>query len=135
MTELITDEQLKEIAKDVAPVNEFDIIAECQNSPNVTQKYLEWVFQQKRRLKKLKRMLNQLEGQLYQYYKCDFEITLSNSSDIMRFVWKDKKYITMKEAYDDQESLVEFLEETVKNLKNKSFMLRNIIDCKKLESL
>ena len=69
---------------------------------------------------------------LFQYYKTDFEIKLSSSGDIWTFVERDKKYQTIKKHCDDLEIIVDFLDRTIKNMNNKGWSLRNMVEIEKM---
>jgi len=128
------DDLLKQMKEDLK-INEFDLIGECRNAPNVTQKYLELFYNENRKLKKIKVKLDEVEGNRYQYYRKDFEIKLTSSADIMRFVNKDAEYLKVKRIWVEQSSFTEFLTSVVQNFRDRLFQLRNQVELKKIENM
>ena len=127
----ISDEYLEQLADD-CKINDLDLANEARSIVNRNQKYIEDFYRWGRKLKKLERKLKEVEGELYKYYKTDFEIKLTSYTDIMKFVQKDKKYQKIWQLRDDVEELVSFLERTIKNMSNNPWLVQKLIDLEKM---
>jgi len=132
--QFISEKFLEQIKEDLK-IDEFNLIVECRNAINITQKYLEYYYQQKRKLNKLKTYLSKVEGEKFNYFKNEFEINITSSQDIQKFINKDGKYLNAKDAVDEQSALVEFLEGVVKQFNGRQWMIKNIIEVKKIENI
>jgi oligoribonuclease NrnB/cAMP/cGMP phosphodiesterase (DHH superfamily) len=127
----LSDEFLENVVKDTE-INDFQLKEQLRTVTNKTQRYIEELYKQKRKLKQLERFVKKVKGELFQHYKNDFEIKLTSSSDVMTFVERDKKYQTAKRHYDDLETIVDFLDRTIKNMNNKAWTLRNMVELEKM---
>jgi hypothetical protein len=127
----LPDDFLEEVVKDTE-INDFQLKEQLRTVVNKTQRYIEELYRQKRKMKQLERFVKKKKGELFEYYKNDFEIKLTSSNDIMTFVERDKKYQTAKKHYDDLEAIVEFLDRTIKNMNNKAWTLRTMVDLEKI---
>ena len=128
----IPESYFEDIRKDTE-INQFDLKNECAKSVNRTQRYIEDYYQQRRRLKKLELAKSKRIGELFSYYKTDFEIKLTSSQDIMKFVEKDKRYQSLMKFFYEQEAIVEFLDRTIKNLNNKVWLIQKMVDLEKMQ--
>ena len=115
----LEDEFLEQIVEDTK-IDDFNLKDQLRTVVDKTQRYIEELYRQKRNMKKLERFLKKVKGELFQYYKTEYEIKLTSSVDILIFVEKDKKYQTAKKHYDDLEAIVDFLDRTIKNMNSKS---------------
>jgi hypothetical protein len=127
----LEDEFLEQIVEDTK-IDDFNLKDQLRTVVDKTQRYIEELYRQKRNMKKLERFLKKVKGELFQYYKTEYEIKLTSSVDILIFVEKDKKYQTAKKHYDDLEAIVDFLDRTIKNMNSKSWSLRNMVEMEKL---
>jgi len=127
----LPEEFLEQIAKDTE-IDDFNLKEQLRTVVDKTQKYVEELYRQKRKFKQVDRRLRKIKGELYQYYKTDFEIKLTSSSDVLIFVERDSKYQTIKKHYDDLESIVDFLDRTIRNMNSKGWSLRNMVEMEKM---
>jgi chaperonin cofactor prefoldin len=127
----LTDEFLENIVEDTK-INDFNIKEECRTVVNKTQRYIEELYRFRLKLKKVEAAMKVKKGDLFKYYKTDYEIKITSSSDIMIFVERDKEYRKIKKVHDELEIVVKFLEDTIKNMGNKSWVLQKMIDAEKI---
>ena len=123
---------LKEIQEDLK-INDFDLKEECRVAQNKTQKYIEHYYHYRRKFKKLEAHLKKVEGELFEKYRYNFEINLSSSVDAMRFVQKDKRYLTALKLRDEFETIVDIMEKTVRNFNSRAFAINKMIDMEKIQ--
>ena len=77
--------------------------------------------------------LKKVEGELFEKYRYNFEINLSSSVDAMRFVQKDKRYLTALKLRDEYETIVDVMEKVVRNFNSRSFAINKMIDQEKIQ--
>jgi len=126
----ISKEFLEDVDKDTR-INDLDLRREAMMAVNRTQRYIEELYRAKRKLHKLDLYRKKVEGELFQKYKTDFDIKISSSQDIMRFVYRDKKYQTSARLHKELETLVDFLELTVKNMSQRPWLIQKLLDMDK----
>ena len=129
----LTEEFIEEVRKD-CEIDEFGLVKENCTIINRTQRYIEEYYKQKRKLNYIENYLKKKKGELFEFYKTRYEIKLTSSNDIMIFIEKDDKYQKALEVYSEQKSVVDFLDKTIKNMQNKGFALRNLVELKKGEN-
>lgn len=127
----IPEEFLEEIRED-CKINDLDLRGECRSVVNRTQRYIEEYYKQKRKLIQMEVYLKKVEGELFNHYKNNFEIKLTSSQDVMKFVQKDKKYQKAFKLYRQLETIVDFLDRTVKNMNNNAWLVQKLVDLEKL---
>ena len=128
----IMEEYLAEITK-TTEVNTFELKRECCEAANKIQRYIEDLYHQKRILNKLHLILKKKEGELFEYYKTKFEIKLTSSQDIRVFIERDDKFQSIKKHYLEQEAIVEFLQDTIKNLSQRGWLLQKAVELEKIQ--
>ena len=127
----VSEEFLEQLDADTK-INDLDLANECRSIVNRNQRYVEEFYKQKRKMKKMEAYLKKVEGELFSHYKTNFEIKLTSSADVMKFVQKDKKYQKALKLYNDLESLVDFLDRTIRNLNNNAWLVQKLVDLEKL---
>jgi hypothetical protein len=123
---------MNEIQEDLK-INDFDLKEECRTAQNKTQKYIEHYYNYRRKLKMHEAHLKKVEGELFEKYRYNFEINLSSSVDAMRFVQKDKRYLTALKLRDEYETIVDVMEKVVRNFNSRSFAINKMIDQEKIQ--
>jgi len=129
--QLISDKYLEDIRNDTV-LDQYNLPRECCETVNKTQRYIEDYYQQKRKLRQIELLRDEEVGKLFKYYKTEFEIKLTSSQDVMKFVAQDSKYKKIMNSFYEQECLVEFMDRTIKNLNNKVWMIRNAVELEKM---
>jgi hypothetical protein len=129
----LPEDFLEDVVEDTK-INDFQLKEQLRTVVNKTQRYIEELYRQKRKMKQLERFVKKKKGELFEYYKNDYEIKLTSSSDILTFVERDKKYQTAKKHFDDLEAIVDFLDRTIRNMNNKSWTLRTMVDLEKINA-
>ena len=123
-----------------------NIINEAVNTTNLHNKYFPIYIKEGLRLKSLKSQYKQLILLMTEYYRGElssedlkknnlqpFNLKLLRS-DINQYVEADQRVIdsTLKIGY--QEGIVEFLESIIRQINNRGYVIKNIIDFKKFEA-
>ena len=139
-------EKKKSLEKDIVEdlkIDTSEIIEECRNAPNKTQKYIEVLNYYRRRCVSKKILMDRLFAEYFGYYKSfidkkghkfgdkfprDF-----NSGDAKIMVDREKEVILAKTIYEETKVMVIYLEEVVENFKSRSYQLKNIVEVMKME--
>lgn len=127
----IPEEFLEEIRED-SKINDLNLAEECRTIVNRNQRYIEEYYRQKRQLLKMETFLKKIEGELFHYYKNEFEIKLTSSSDIMKYVQKNKKYQKALKLTNELIGVVDFLDRTIRNMNNNAWLVQKLVDLEKL---
>lgn len=132
----------EEISKDLK-INTSNLIEECKNAPNVIQKYLELFSQYRRILNSKQITLEKKEAEWFGYYKSlikkqDHQFGTHfprdfNSTDAKRMISREKDYILVNAVVEELKDTVQYLEDVVRNFRDRQFQIKNIIDLMKLE--
>lgn len=126
----LSEEFIKE-AFEACQINEFDLVGQNRDVINKTQRFIEEYYKQKRQLEKIELHLKKVRGELFEFYKTKFEIKLSSASDINTFIEKDSRYQKTYEYFIELRANMDFLERTIKNMSNKVFALKNLVELDK----
>ena len=126
----LSEDFLSDIERDTK-INDLNLQEEATKVVNTTQRYIEELYRVKRKLHKVELEKKKIEGELFEKYKTNFEIKITSSQDVMRFVYRDKKYQTVARIAKELEVLVDFLEMTVKNMNQKPWLIQKLIDLEK----
>lgn len=128
----IDQNYIDEVRKNLE-INEFNLKEECRTQADKTQRYIEELYKQKRKMFKLDCYLRKVKGQLFEKWKNgEFEIRLTSTSDIMIMIEKDDNYNKILKKYNELELIVEFLDQTIKNMNNKAWNIQRIIELQKI---
>lgn len=130
--DLVNDDFWEEVQEDLK-INELDLREELRMAANRTQKYIELFYKYNRMLRKLEAYVKKVEGELFHHYKFEFELNLSSSADVQKFINKDKRYVTATSKRDEYQALVDLLEKVVRNFQNRAFTLNKMVDMEKMQ--
>lgn len=122
----IADEDIKlpDTIKEIIVVNNL--------LPATIQKWTKLFSKQKYIVAQLKTSLNQIYGEKFKFYKFDDNYAWSSTKEIESQINKDPAYIAAIKEYDIQKNILEFIEETLINVKNLGFTIKNYLDYQKM---
>ena len=133
------EELYNEWAKDGA-IDIADISHNSADIPKLHNKYFRWYSEEGLRLKKLKSDYKILVKTKTEYYSGNMDIHELKEygwepqqlkilkSDIPSYVEADKDVVKLSLKIGLQESIVEYLESIIRQINNRNFILKNIID-------
>ena len=133
---LITERLKKEIRKDLQ-IDEFDLEGQCRNMTNVVQKYLEMYFSRKRLLDSLKLESSYKFADYYKKYRYGGQgvpLKADSGADAKILIERHDDYRILQEEIKKLERLVDFLDETVENMRQNFWMIKNIIAIRDMEN-
>lgn len=133
-------EEIYEMWSQDGSIDETNISGESASIPKLHNKYFQFYVQEGLRLKKLKADYKQLYKLKTEYYKGELD-----SEELKEYGWTPQPLKILRqdiptylEADDDivnhslkiglQEAIVEYLESIIRQINNRNFYLKNIID-------
>lgn len=127
-------EILKKYAEEdtTLPDNIEEVIRVNNLLPSTIQKWTKLYTTQKYLVSQLKVSLNKIYGELYYYYKFNDNVSWGTTKEIESQIYKDSKYLMAIKEYDTQKYYYDFIEETLTNIKNLGFTIKNYLDYKKM---
>lgn len=87
----------------------------------------------KRSLVKTERIMNDTHGRLYEKYSRKYQIKLDTKYEVEEWISRDPYWQFIKTRFDNQKVLADYLDRIVKSLNSKSFIIKHIIENKKIE--
>lgn len=124
---MITLNELMEQSKLDTDINLNDIAMASIETAKIQQKYINYLFEEDSLQESLNIQKGRVFAQLYQYYKVDYELSLTRP-EILDFINGDEKYINILSKIAMSKKKVEWLNKTIDNLKQRSFHIRNYIE-------
>jgi hypothetical protein len=127
----LPEDFIEDIKRD-SKINDLDLRNECRSVVNRNQRYIEEYYKMKRKYIRMQTHVKKVEGELFDKYKNHFEIKFTSSNDVMKFVWKDKRYQKAFNICSDLECIVDYLDRTIKNLNNNAWLVQKLVDLEKI---
>jgi len=99
-------------------------------------KYRKLYYDQKTVLKNIDLEIKKTKKKRYHYYKFgeDFEFRLDNATERMIYVDGDEELCDLYLLYDKQESIVDFLKDTMSQINKMSYLIRSYVDLEKMRN-
>lgn len=108
-------------------------IAKKNNAlPTQIQYMQKFYTQQKYEVEKLKIELDELYGKLFKHYRIDDDIQWNTTKEIESQIYADKDYTTKYRQLAEQKYYLNYIEETLSNLKDMHYTIKNYLDYKKI---
>ena len=136
-------EKLQELADSDLKINDTELDLESLKTPQLHNKYM-------KHLTKFKLMLSRAEGDLYntkrnlwEYYtgKADASVYAQKpfnlkilKQDIDKYIESDEEWIKANQKVKYLETIVDFLDRTLRQITNRTFTIKNAIDWRKFTS-
>lgn len=106
---------------------------EAINHPALVQKYLNLYFDQLRRLHPLQHEYDLLYKDKLIFYTTKFDLIPKTVKELDSLIKGDLEIIELQKKIDEQNILISFLKESVDNIKNKGWAIKNAIDMMKFK--
>ena len=136
-------EKLQELADKDLKINDSELDLESLKTPQLHNKYM-------KHLTKFKLMLSRAEGDLYnakrelwEYYtgKADASVYAERpfnlkilKQDVDKYIESDEEWIKANQKVKYLETIVDFLDRTLRQISNRTFTIKNAIDWRKFTS-
>jgi len=130
----MTDQEFSELKKHVEEslhVNDTNVEKLCRQVPLLYQQYLDLYLTELQLLKDFKTKRDVLYGQLYKKFRRGEHEIIDNKHEIESYIKADISYFDLCIKINKQEIYSEYLEQTVNNIKQLGYSIRNYLDFKK----
>jgi len=129
-----------------APIDETNLVGESKRIPLLHSKYYNLYYREVLRVKKLKAEYKELEALKREYYDGSIdEQTLREKgwkpfqlkvlrADLDKYVQADKDIIKLSLTIDFHSANANFLEDIIKTIHSRNFVIKNMIDILKFQS-
>ncbi len=139
----MTLEELQEIADKDLKINDSELDLESIKTPQIHNKYMKHLTKFKLMLSKAEAEYNIVKKQKWEYYtgkapatvyaEKPFNLKLLRQ-DLDKYIDSDEEVIQAKQKVDYLQTVVDFLDRTIKQISNRTFTIKNAIDWKKFTS-
>lgn len=139
------DEVYKEWKVD-GKIDETDVARAARNIPELHNKYYRWYVEESLKLRKLRADMSVLKKVKYEYYNGTLDEEELNErgwkpfalrvlkNDIDRYMEADADIINLSLRIGVKQEVVEYLESIVKQINNRNFVLKTIVDWNRFTS-
>jgi len=129
-----------------APIDETNLVGESKRIPLLHSKYYNLYYREVLRVKKLKAEYKELEALKREYYDGSIdEQTLREKgwkpfqlkvlrNDLDKYIQSDKDIIKLSLTIDFHSANANFLEDIIKTIHGRNFVIKNMIDILKFQS-
>lgn len=139
-----TLDDLSEATEKDVEIDEFDIDGEAIRTPKLHQKYLSRLSHESITLVKMQQLQKRIYMERWKYYngkQTDKYMATHGilndkiiKGDIDKYLAADKRLGYANELLAVQKEIVNFLEKTVKDISNRGFHIKSVIDWRRFES-
>jgi len=142
---MISLSELQQKVKRDLKINDLQLDVESLRIPSLHSQYLQLLTEHSLAYKKARNELSIIRRNKWIYYsgkasedvykeKGDFPIKLKTKDEEKTFIEADEEFIEKKKEVDYHESIVEYLQEIVKQIGNRGFQIKNAIEWRKFEA-
>ena len=139
----MTFDELQQLAEKDLKINDTELDLESLKTPQLHNKYMKFHNQYTNLLKKTEQDRDRLLREIWEYYtgKADpsvyqvkpFNIKLLKP-DVDKYIKADEDMIKLEQKVTYVQSVVDYLDRTVKIISNRGFQIKNAIDWRKFTS-
>ena len=139
----MTLEELQDLADKELKINDTELDLESLKTPQLHNKYMKHLTKFKLMLSKAEGDYNTLKKDKWEYYtgKAPAEVYAEKpfdlkilKTDIDKYLDADVELQRSKQKVDYLETVVDFLDRTIRTISNRGFTIKNAIDCRKFTS-
>ena len=136
-------EKLQELADSDLKINDTELDLESLKTPQLHNKYLKHLTKFKLLLSRAEAELATTKKALWEYYtgkaapevykEKPFQFKLLRQ-DVDQYIQSDVEFIKLKQKVDYLNTVVDFLDRTLRQITNRSFLIKDAIDWRKFTS-
>ena len=136
-------EQLQELADKDLKINDTELDLESLKTPQLHNKYLKHLTKFKLLLTRSQDNFNRIKREKWEYYtgKSDpavYQLKPFNlkilKADVQQYIESDEEWIKANQKVKYLETIVDFLDRTLRQITNRTFTIKNAIDWRKFTS-
>lgn len=124
-----------EINDELTPIQKTNMVGESNRNIHLYHKYLSRLTEEKITLNDYKSNRDKIEGELFDYYRnhSDISSSLRSESAISKYVYAHPCFNAINRLVKTHETLVQFLEYVITMIRDRGFMIKNVIESVKIE--
>ena len=136
-------EQLQELADKDLKINDTELDLESLKTPQLHNKYLKHLTKFKLLLTRAEDEFKLIKREKWEYYtgKADpavYQLKPFNlkilKADVQQYIESDEEWIKANQKVKYLETIVDFLDRTIRQISNRTFTIKNAIDWRKFTS-
>ena len=136
-------EEIQELVDKDLKINDSELDLESIKTPQIHNKYMKLLTKFKLMLSRNESEFHIIKKQKWEYYtgKADPSVYAENPfnlkilrQDVDKYIDSDEEIIKLKQKSDYLNTVVDFLDRTVRQISNRTFTIKNAIDWKKFIS-
>ena len=136
-------EEIQELVDKDLKINDSELDLESIKTPQIHNKYMKLLTKFKLMLSRNESEFHIIKKQKWEYYtgKADPSVYAENPfnlkilrQDVDKYIDSDEDIIKLKQKSDYLNTVVDFLDRTVRQISNRTFTIKNAIDWKKFTS-
>jgi|TARA_Y100001947_G_C10233709_1_gene258659 hypothetical protein len=136
-------EEIQELVDKDLKINDSELDLESIKTPQIHNKYMKLLTKFKLMMSRNESELHIIKKQKWEYYtgKADPSVYAENPfnlkilrQDVDKYIDSDEDIIKLKQKSDYLNTVVDFLDRTVRQISNRTFTIKNAIDWKKFTS-
>ena len=142
---IMTLSEIQEQVRKELKINDLELDIESLRIPSLHSKYLQLLTEHSLLLKKTQGEFAVLKRNKWIYYtgkapeevykeKGDFPLKLKTKDEERTFIEADEEVRELKGKLEYYETVVDYLQEVVKSISNRSFQIKNAIEWRKFEA-
>ena len=114
-------------------VNQFELAEETVKHISKMHFYNSKLSEEKVMLMKIKRKMDEVHGELYEKYRFNSNFKLTTKGEVEEWINRDIKWQNINTRYETQKIMVDHYDRVVASIREKGYMIKNLIDLKKIE--
>jgi hypothetical protein len=126
-------EAIKKEIDEMFIVNQFELAAETVKHISKMHFYNSKLSEEKVMLMKIKRKMDEVHGELYEKYRFNSNFKLTTKGEVEEWINRDIKWQNINTRYETQKIMVDHYDRVVGSIREKGYMIKNLIDLKKIE--
>ena len=136
-------EEIQELVDKDLKINDSELDLESIKTPQIHNKYMKLLTKFKLMMSRNESEFHIIKKQKWEYYtgKADPSVYAENPfnlkilrQDVDKYIDSDEEIIKLKQKSDYLNTVVDFLDRTVRQISNRTFTIKNAIDWKKFIS-
>jgi hypothetical protein len=130
------NEKYQEIKKEIDEmfkINQFELAEESVKHVSKMHFYNSRLSEEKMMLFKIKRKMDEIHGELFEKYRFNNSFKITTKGEVEEWINRDIKWQNINTRYENQKIMVDHYQRVVEAIKDKGYMIKNLIDLKKIE--
>jgi len=122
---------LKEMAKRDVSIDRNDIVSATVETPMLIHKYLDLFTANAKSLLNARRDLAIKKQEKMLFYKTEYKLKPETAKEMQMLLEGDEELAGMNANIEMRETIIKFIEETIRTLRNRPYEIKNIIEWQK----